>query len=276
MALLLTMASRGILFLRPERGLPAALLDRSEAGRELRRLTATALIPVLLGWLVLTHARDRPLPEQPGHGLLVIALHARTARSRLLVLHLAAPLRAGARGAREPSWPPSEVRYRRTFEHARIGIAHVAPDGRWLQVNQRLVEILGVRRARSCSRSTYADVSHLEDLEVDVKQWELLRRGEISDYAVERRFETKTGEIVYADVRIAREEDESGRLRHFIVVLQDVTARKLSDGTRRVYERALAATQNGVVITDARQRGPADRLRESRIPGDDGVHVLAS
>src|SRR4029450_7424451 len=77
--------------------------------------------------------------------------------------------------------------------------------------------------------------------------------GEISDYGVERRFETKRGEIVFGDVRLAREEDEAGSLRHLIVVLQDITGRKLSEGTLRVYERALEATQNGVVITDARQ-----------------------
>ena len=39
----------------------------------------------------------------------------------------------------------SEERYRRTFEQARIGIAHLAPDGRWLRVNERLCEILELR-----------------------------------------------------------------------------------------------------------------------------------
>jgi len=146
----------------------------------------------------------------------------------------------------------SEERYRRTFEQARIGIAHLAPDGRWLRVNERLCEILGYD-ASELLEKTYAEVSHLEDLDIDVKQWELLRRGEITDYGVERRFETKGGEIVHTDVRLAREEDESGALRHLIVVVQDITGRKLSEGTLRVYERVLASTQNGVVITDARQ-----------------------
>lgn len=37
----------------------------------------------------------------------------------------------------------SEVLFRTTFEQAAVGLAHVAPDGRWLRVNQRLCEILG-------------------------------------------------------------------------------------------------------------------------------------
>jgi PAS domain S-box-containing protein len=249
-AVVLMTTASGVFFLHPQRGLAAALLDPSEAGRQLRRLGSAALLPALLGWLLVTGSRA-PWHQSVDTVLLVIAF-------MLSLLGLAAwsyvSLRISdeKRRAARVELAASEARYRRTFEHARIGIAHVAPDGRWLQVNQRLVEILGYE-ASDLLAKTYADVSYLEDLEVDVKQWELLRRGEISDYAVERRFHAKNGEIVHADVRIAREEDEAGGLRHFIVVLQDVTARKLSDGTRRVYERALAATQSGVVITDARQ-----------------------
>ncbi len=146
----------------------------------------------------------------------------------------------------------SEARYRSTFERASVGIAHVAPDGRWLRANDRLCAMLGYS-AEELLEKTFAEVSHLEDLPLDATQWELLRRGEIQDYAVERRFRTKSGEVLYADVRLVREEDEAGQLRHLIGVLQDVTSRKRSEGALRVYERAVAATQNGIVITDARR-----------------------
>lgn len=40
----------------------------------------------------------------------------------------------------------SEERFRATFEQAAIGIAHVAPDGQWLRVNQKLCDIVGYPR----------------------------------------------------------------------------------------------------------------------------------
>ena len=40
----------------------------------------------------------------------------------------------------------NEERFRATFEQAAMGIAHVATDGRWLKVNQRLCEIVGYSR----------------------------------------------------------------------------------------------------------------------------------
>jgi PAS domain S-box-containing protein len=241
-----------VLFLRPERGLPAAVLDASEAGRELRRLLPVALLlPAALGAAVL--GGERIGWNQGG---LSIALFAIGLTLALLATAFASytALRRSELERRlvRSALTASEERYRRTFEQARIGIAHVAPDGRWLRVNERLCEILGYDEAELLQK-TYAEVSHLQDLEVDVQQWELLRRGTIADYGVERRFETKDGEVVHADVRLVREEDERGALRHLILVLQDITGRKLSEGTLRVYERALAATQNGVVITDATQ-----------------------
>lgn len=249
-AVLEVAAGLGVLFLRPESGLPAALLDRSEAGRELRRLLPAAVVlPVALGWLALAGQRagwyDSAFKTALFAGALALSLFG------LGFVSYTSLRRSGDERRRaRAELAASEARYRRTFEQARIGIAHLAPDGRWLRVNERLCEILGYEAAELLEK-TYAEVSHLQDLEIDVKEWELLRRGEINDYGVERRFETKGGELVHADVRLAREEDETGALRHLIVVLQDVTGRKLSEGTLRVYERALSATQNGVVITDA-------------------------
>ncbi len=242
----------GVLALRPDSGLPAALLDRSEAGRELRRmLPAALLLPVILGWLVL--AGERAGWYGSNFKTALFAASLALAFLGLAAVSYTSMRRAGEERQRIRSeLAASESRYRRTFEQARIGIAHLAPDGRWLRVNERLCEILGYEAADLLEK-TYAEVSHLQDLEIDVQQWELLRRGEISDYGVERRFETKGGELVYADVRLVREEDEAGALRHLIVVLQDITGRRLSEGTLRVYERALASTQNGVLITDASQ-----------------------
>ncbi len=40
----------------------------------------------------------------------------------------------------------SESRFRATFEQAAVGMSHVAPDGQWLLVNQRLCDIVGYTR----------------------------------------------------------------------------------------------------------------------------------
>jgi PAS domain-containing protein len=37
----------------------------------------------------------------------------------------------------------SEERFRLTFEQAAVGMAHLSVDGRWLDVNDRLCQLLG-------------------------------------------------------------------------------------------------------------------------------------
>ena len=167
-AVLLIAASFGVVFLRPDSGLPAALLDRSEAGRELRRLVPAALLlPVAFGGLVLAGERAGWYDSTFKTALLVVGL-------ALALFGLAFVSYAALRRSEEErrrvrnELAASEARYRRTFEQARIGIAHLAPDGRWLLVNERLCEILGYD-ATELLEKTFAEVSLLQDLEIDVK-----------------------------------------------------------------------------------------------------------
>src|SRR5215471_8640042 len=62
----------------------------------------------------------------------------------------------------------SEARFRSIFENAAVGIARVGPDGRWLEVNQRLCDIVGY----SCEElmtKTFAHITHPDDLDEDVE-----------------------------------------------------------------------------------------------------------
>ncbi|HJZ79883.1 MAG TPA: PAS domain S-box protein, partial [Pyrinomonadaceae bacterium] len=62
----------------------------------------------------------------------------------------------------------SEARFRAIFENAAVGIARVAPDGRWLEVNQRLCDILGYSREELLTK-TFGDIAHSDDLETDLR-----------------------------------------------------------------------------------------------------------
>lgn len=50
-------------------------------------------------------------------------------------------------GQREAQLRDSEERFRSTFEQAAVGMAHLTLEGRWIQVNQRLADLLGYSKA---------------------------------------------------------------------------------------------------------------------------------
>jgi two-component system, NarL family, sensor histidine kinase UhpB len=60
-----------------------------------------------------------------------------------------------------------EAQFRATFEHPAIGCCHVAPDGRWLRVNEKLCEIVGYSR-EDLLQKTFQDITHPDDLAEDL------------------------------------------------------------------------------------------------------------
>src|SRR5262249_27934946 len=78
-------------------------------------------------------------------------------------------------------------RFRATFDQAAVGIAHVAPDGRWLRVNQKLCDIVGYNH-HELMRLTFQDITYPDDLEADLGYVRRLLAGEITTYSMEKRY----------------------------------------------------------------------------------------
>jgi PAS domain S-box-containing protein len=69
----------------------------------------------------------------------------------------------------EKALKESEQWFRSAFRDAAIGMALVAPDGRWLQVNRSMCQIVGYSEEQLLGE-TFQDITHPDDLESDVEQ----------------------------------------------------------------------------------------------------------
>jgi PAS domain S-box-containing protein len=76
----------------------------------------------------------------------------------------------------------SEARFHGIFEQAAVGIAMVAPDGRWLRVNEQLCHILGYSVEELLGR-TFQDITYPDDLEMDLDSVHRVLAEEIDHYA---------------------------------------------------------------------------------------------
>ena len=90
----------------------------------------------------------------------------------------------------------SEERFRRYFELSTIGMAITSPEGGGIDVNARICEILGYTR-EELSEMTWAEITHPDDLQADVAQFNRLLSGEIERYSMDKRFIRKDGDIIY-------------------------------------------------------------------------------
>ncbi|OGS74840.1 MAG: hypothetical protein A2063_05405 [Gallionellales bacterium GWA2_60_142] len=134
----------------------------------------------------------------------------------------------------EESLRLSEERYRATFDHAAVGIAQVATDGRFLEINSVFCDIIGYTREEVLSQGfTFQQITLPEDLAPDMAQVQRLLDGADNQYAMEKRYVRKDGCVVWVSLSVALLRDEAGKPLHFISSVADITERKQAEQTVR-------------------------------------------
>jgi diguanylate cyclase (GGDEF)-like protein/PAS domain S-box-containing protein len=152
---------------------------------------------------------------------------------------------APAAGRRGGDSKESHQRFESALEYAAIGMALISPEGRWLKVNSALCEILGYKVEEFISK-TFQDLTHPEDQDVDIEHLERMLIGEIHSYQVEKRFLHKKGYVVWVLQSISLVRDGGGAAFRFILLIQDITERKLLERrlTHLAYHDPLTGLSN--------------------------------
>src|SRR2546429_241213 len=130
-----------------------------------------------------------------------------------------------ARKRMETALRESEQRFRAAFEFAAIGMALVAPDGRWMRVNRALCGIVGYT-AEELLATTFQAITHPDDLHADMEYMRQLLDGSRSHYDMEKRYFHKDGHIVWILLSVSLVRDDAGQPMYFVGQIQDITARK--------------------------------------------------
>jgi len=157
----------------------------------------------------------------------------------------------------------SEERFRRTFELAGSGVAHIGMDRRFMRVNRRLCEILGYAEDELL-RLTGRQISHPEDLEVINAQRPRLYAGEIDSVRVEKRYVRKDGSIVWVSFTMVVERDAAGEPQYEIAFFDDITARKQAEAALRESEERFRQLAHHDPLTDLPNRALFhDRLKQT-------------
>ncbi|MBE9012536.1 PAS domain S-box protein [Pseudanabaenaceae cyanobacterium LEGE 13415] len=121
----------------------------------------------------------------------------------------------------------SDQQFKATFNQAAVGIAHVAPDGSWRQVNQKLCEIVGYTKAELLQRN-FQEITDPDDLNADLTYVQKLLAGEIQTYTLEKRYLRKDRSIVWISVTVSLVRTSDGKPDYFIAVIEDIHDRKLA------------------------------------------------
>ncbi|MCC6917241.1 PAS domain S-box protein [Nitrosomonas sp.] len=115
--------------------------------------------------------------------------------------------------------------FQAAFEQATVGIAIISLDGRWLCVNHKLCAMLGYTRDELMAL-TFQDVTHPDDLKADLDNTRRILGGEVSTFAMEKRYIRKDGSVIWINLRASLVRKPDDTPDYFISIIENIQSRK--------------------------------------------------
>lgn len=144
-----------------------------------------------------------------------------------------------------------EALFRNYFELGQVGMCVTSLDQRWLRVNRRLCEMLGYSE-EELTKMTWTELTHPEDLSMDLAQFKRLAAGEIEHYDMDKRFIHKNGKIVFTHLTVSCQRKSDGAIDYVIASLDDITDRKQMEEEIRqlAFYDSLTSLPNRLLLRD--------------------------
>jgi PAS domain S-box-containing protein len=143
----------------------------------------------------------------------------------------------------------SEEKFRSAFHHAVIGMALVSPDGRFLQVNRSLCDMLGYSE-QDMLDLPWQVIAGAEEHESGPKHFRRLLDGQVQVEQVEQRCLHKNGQEVWIQVSTSLLRDANGRPLYLVCQFRDVNQRKQAEQDRALLAAAAEQSVESIVMID--------------------------
>lgn len=144
-------------------------------------------------------------------------------------------------------------RFEKAFRNAPIGMALVAPTGRFVTVNEALCALLDRDESQLLATDVQA-VTHPDDLDRDLELVGRVIAGEMSSYQLEKRYLRPDGSAVWTLLSVSLVRDADEQPLHFVSQIQDITAAKQAEAELRRYTEHLHALSLQDTLTELPNR----------------------
>ena len=152
----------------------------------------------------------------------------------------------------------AQERFRSAFEHAPIGMALSAIDGRFFQVNRTLARMLG-RAEDELLGASMLGLTHPDDRPQLIDATDRLLTGDVHTYQIEMRYLHVDGRAVWVGVSVSLVRDVAGQPLYMVSQAEDITERKAS-GERLAHQAIhdpLTGLPNRLLFVDRLRRALA-------------------
>jgi len=122
---------------------------------------------------------------------------------------------------------------RTIFEQAAVGVALVeTPTGRFARVNRRFCDIVGYTLGEM-KQTSFHEITHPDDIDVDLTWVERLVAGEIKQFTREKRYIHKNGSVVWVKLTVSPTWKPGEAAEFHVAIAEDITERKLAEAAAK-------------------------------------------
>jgi len=122
----------------------------------------------------------------------------------------------------------SQEDFQRYFDMGTVGMCVTSPEKGWIEVNDRLCQMLGYSRDE-LHKITWAELTHPDDLYADLDLFDQVLAGKRDAYQLDKRFIQKDGSTVHTSLYVTCHRSPDGTVRYVLASLVDITERKKAE-----------------------------------------------
>lgn len=120
----------------------------------------------------------------------------------------------------------SEIKFKSIFDQAAVGIGYIdSLGGYFLEINEKYCKLLEYSEQELQNR-TFQSVTHPDDLNEDLSNLEKLKQGTIREYAMEKRYITKSGKIIWTNITVSPLWNIDEKPSKHIAIVEDISLKK--------------------------------------------------
>jgi PAS domain S-box-containing protein len=146
----------------------------------------------------------------------------------------------------EASLRESESRFRAVFEGAGTGIAIEDLQGKIIESNRALEQMLGYDPGE-LRQFTRRDFTHSPDQHEDHAQFNRLLSGAADSYQVEKRFVRKDGRIIWGKLTVSVVRRPDGSPHFALVLIEDITERQRTEEALVQYAALIESSYDSII-----------------------------
>ncbi len=132
----------------------------------------------------------------------------------------------------------SERKFKSYFQMPLMGVAIFDKEGRWVELNDRMCEIVGYSREELMGFA-WKKSTHPDDIERCLDFIDKLKSKQMDQYRMEKRYVGRNGEITPVEANVGCIRDHNGDPEYYVSLVQDISLRKKHEEELDKYRTSL-------------------------------------